>query len=105
LTAERHLPGGEVNDAPDSMIAHDALELRLVGDVATHQTEPLRRVGAGDHAHAPRVVAQFEHNGLLAGGQQSADHPRADAAERAGDQRCHEEDYNARGVSERAVLP
>src|SRR6266850_3220863 len=105
LAAERDLPGGEEDDPPDPVVAHDALELRAVGDVAAHHGEALRRVGTGDHAHAPRVVAQIEHHGPLAGGQQSADHPRADAAERAGDQCCHEGDYNARGVSERAVLP
>jgi hypothetical protein len=56
LTAERDLPGGEVDDPPNPVVAHDALELRAVGDVAAHQGEALRRVGTGDHAHAPRVA-------------------------------------------------
>jgi hypothetical protein len=67
------------------VIAHDALELRLVGDVAAHHGEALGRIGAGDHAHAPGIVAQIEHDWALAAGQESGDHPRADAAERAGD--------------------
>jgi SAM-dependent methyltransferase len=45
------------------VVAHDALALRAVGDVAAHQGEALRRVGTGDHAHAPRVVAQIEPTG------------------------------------------
>ncbi len=83
LAAERHLPGGQVDDARDLPLAHHAHERVLVGDVTAHHGDVLQRRLAHEHAHAPGVVAEVVHDGPLAGGEETLHHPGADAAERA----------------------
>jgi hypothetical protein len=89
LTAERHLPGGEMDDARDLLLAHHADERILVGDVPAHHRHGLEGCVAHEHAHAPRVVAEVVHDGALAGGEEPLHHPRSDTAERARDQGRH----------------
>jgi len=83
------LPGGEVDDAADAVLAHDADQRVAIGDVAAHQDDARGDVVAGDHAQAPRIVAEIEGHRPLTVGEQAADDPRADAAERAGHQGRH----------------
>jgi hypothetical protein len=99
LPAERHLPGGEMDDPPHVVLVHDPADGVAVGDVAAHERHALRHVLAGDHAQSPRILAQIEHDGPLTVGQQDARHPRADAAEAAGDERRHRPETIARGSS------
>ena len=90
LAAERDLPRRQMDDAADPVLLHDADDGLAIGDVAAHRDDAPRHVGRDDHPHAPRVVGEVEDDGALARGEQSADHPRADTAERSGHQGGHE---------------
>src|SRR5439155_1237905 len=90
LAAERDLPGREMDDAADRVVAHDADQGVAVRDVAPHARDPARDVVPRDHPRPPRVVPDVEDDGTLTRRQEPAHDPRADAAERAGHQGRHE---------------
>ena len=79
-----------MDDAPDPVLLHDADDGLAVRDVAAHDDEAARHVGAHDHPHAPRVIGEIEDDGALTRGEQAAHEPRADTAERSGHQRRHD---------------
>src|SRR6184192_3220779 len=71
------------------LVRGDIADRVAIGDVAAHQDDARGDVVAGDHAQAPRIVAEIEGHRPLTVGEQAADDPRADAAERAGHQGRH----------------
>jgi hypothetical protein len=78
-----------MDDAANAVLAHDAEQRVAIGDVAAHERHPRGDFVAGDHAQPPRILAQVVGDRPLVLGQQPANHPRADAAERAGHEGRH----------------
>jgi hypothetical protein len=76
-----------VHDARDLLLVERAAESRAVGYVARHARHTRELVLAQDQPEARVVVPQVVADRILALIEQCLERPRADAAERAGDER------------------
>src|SRR5439155_18159118 len=65
LAAERDLPGREMDDAADRVVAHDADQGVAVRDVAAHDPDAARDVVPRDDPPPPRGVPDFKDDGTL----------------------------------------
>src|SRR5439155_9844298 len=85
--AKRHLEGGQMDDVGDRVPAQHGLELAELGHVSAHERDPADLLGARDQLQPAAVGTEVEgHRGNALADELDA-RPRADAAERARDEK------------------
>ncbi len=86
--AERDLERRQVHDGRDVVLVERPAERGSVGDVSLDQRHALALVAVEDDAEPRVVAAEVVADRLLAVVEQRFQRPRAEAAERAGDERA-----------------
>ena len=85
-TAERDLERGEVHDVRDLVLVEGVAKGIAVGHVARDQRDPLALLFVEDQAKAAVILTEVEADRVFSVFEQRLDRPRADTAERAGDE-------------------
>ena len=87
-TAERHLQRGEMHDVRDPVVVERRAEGCSVGHVSRDERDQRPLLLGQDEPHACVVRSEIEADRLLAELDERLERPRAEAAERAGDERA-----------------